>query len=349
MTTKQESQTTQQHPPEKRSQTETRTPRLRGTSSTRKGFFARGIALLSLVGVVLVVIVTLVLMSWRTINPGYVGIVFDKATHTIQESPLSPGWAFINPLTQSIQEYPVTIQTYSMLYQGPQGDDSIKVQGSEGQQVNLDVVIQYRLKQKETTELFQDWGGEDITVVEERVVRQYTRSKVPGIAAQYSWEEIISEKRSEIIDEIRDALEEEFALRHLELISFGIREVHLPGSLQKALNNKIQAQQEAEQQRYQLDQARVKAEQVEVEAQGEANAVRVRAEAEAEANKILGRSLSPELITYMQLKQWDGKLPVFQGGGSMPFIDATSLLGQDINSSADGESSDNDDEDDDEE
>lgn len=324
--------TAKQEAHEKRGEAAARAPRLRGAPTTRKGFVARGVALFSVLGVVLVVVVTLVLMAWRTIEPGYVGIVFDKATHTIREEPLNPGWAFINPFTQSIQKYPVTIQTYSMLYQGPQGDDSVKVQGSEGQQVNLDVVIQYRLKQQETAELFRDWGGADIAVVEERVVRQYTRSKVPGIAAQYSWEEIISDRRSEIIEEIREALREEFALRHLELISFGIREVHLPGSLQKALNNKIQAQQEAEQQRYQLDQARVKAEQDEVEAQGEANAVRVRAQAEAEANKILGSSLTPELITYMQLKQWDGRLPVFQGGGAMPFIDATSLLREEIGS-----------------
>lgn len=276
--------------------------------------------------VVLVGILTLLFFSWRTIQPGNVGIVFNKSTHNIQETPLEPGWAFINPLTQYIQEYPVTIQTYSMVYQSPQGDDSIKVQSKEGQQVNLDVVIQYRVNREEVTNLYLDWGGAGITVVEERIVRQYTRSQVPAIAAQYNWEEITSGKRGEISDSIRDALHEEFSRRHLELISFGIREVHLPTSLQKALNNKIEAQQAAEQQRYQLDQAKVKAEQVEVEAEGEAQATRLRAEAEAEANKILRQSLSPELIQYQQLKQWDGRMPVFQGASPMPFIDTTSVF-----------------------
>lgn len=284
------------------------------------------VSILSVVVIVGVSLLALLLLSWRTIPPGSIGIIFDKSSHTINTTPLLPGWAFINPFTQSIQEYPVTIQTYSMVYQGSTGDDSIKVQSKEGQQVNLDVVIQYRIHSEEVAAIYTDWGGANMSVVEDRVVRQYTRSQVPAIAAQYNWEEITSGKRLEISNQITSALNEEFSRRHLELISFGIREVHLPASLQKALNNKIQAQQEAEQQKYQLDQAKVKAEQAEVEAEGEANALRVRAQAEAEANEVLAQSLTADLIRYQQIKQWDGRMPIFQGSSAMPFIDATTIV-----------------------
>jgi regulator of protease activity HflC (stomatin/prohibitin superfamily) len=293
---------------------------------TRRSKVATLVSVFSVVAVVVVLLLALVAFSWRTIQPGNVGIIFDKSNHTINDTPLEPGWAFINPFTQYVQEYPVTIQTYSMVYEGPQGDDSIKVQSKEGQQLNLDVVIQYRVKRDHVTSLYLDWGGANLSVVEDRIVRQYTRSQVPAIAAQYNWEEITSGQRLEMSNLIRDSLQTEFSRRHLELISFGIREVHLPGSLQKALNNKIQAQQEAEQQKYQLDQTRVKAEQSQVEAEAEANAMRVRAEAEAQSNEILARSLTPDLIRYQQLKQWDGRLPVFQGGGVTPLIDATSIV-----------------------
>lgn len=284
------------------------------------------VSTLSIVAVVVVLVGAFLALAWQTIQPGNVGIVFDKSNHTINKIPLEPGWSFINPFTQYIQEYPVTIQTYSMVYRGGEGDDSIKVQSKEGQQVNLDVVIQYRVRRDEVAQIYEDWGGADIGVVEERIVRQYTRSQVPAIAAQYGWEEITSGKRLEVSNQIRAALQDEFSRRHLELISFGIREVHLPAPLQKALNNKIQAQQEAEQQKYQLDQARVKAEQVQVEADGEAKAVLIRAEAEANANKVLAVSLTPDLLRYQQYKRWDGRLPVFQGTSAMPFIDATGVV-----------------------
>ena len=49
-------------------------------------------------------------------------------------------------------------------------------------------------------------------------------------------------------------------------------------------------------------------------------------QAQAEANRVLAQSLTPDLIRYQQLQRWDGKLPVFTGGGATPLIDATSII-----------------------
>ena len=223
-------------------------------------FAGAALVILTLAIVVTLGLLILVFSAWRSVNPGYVGVVFDKVNHRVTTGVLEPGWAIINPFTQSIQEYPVTIQNYAMVQKGAEGtvsgDDSVKVQSSEGQQLNLDVVIQYQVKKEEAATLYQDWGGAPIEIVEDRVVRQYTRSMVPVVAAKYGWEEITASRRGDIAHEIATGLTEEFSRRHLNLVSFGIREVHLPQPLQDALNNKIQAQQQAEQQRYQLEQAK---------------------------------------------------------------------------------------------
>lgn len=296
---------------------------------------------LVIAALVAIALLGLTVSAWRSIQPGYVGIVFDKANHNVTAGALEPGWAFINPFTQAIQEYPVTIQTYSMVQKSTEGqttgDDSIKVQSNEGQQINLDVVIQYQVIKEEAGLLYQDWGGKDIDFVQDQVVRQYTRSQVPVAASKYGWEEITSSKRDTINGEISQALDSEFKRRHMRLISFAVREVHLPQSLQTALDQKIQAQQQAEQQKYQLAQAQVKAQQdvavatgqanaLKAQAEGEAQATLTRAKAQAEANKELAESLTPELIRYQQLQRWDGKLPVFTGGGATPLIDATSII-----------------------
>lgn len=293
-----------------------------------------------LVGIVGIFLLGLTFSAWRNIRPGYVGIVFDKANHNVTTGALDPGWAFINPFTQAIQEYPVTIQTYQMVQKGSEGqvrgDDSIKVQSNEGQQINLDVVIQYQVEKAKANQLYIDWGGAPIEVVEDGVVRQYTRSQVPVVAAQFGWEEITSTKRGEVVTQITEKLRGEFDKRHLSLVSFGIREVHLPQSLQEALNQKIQAQQAAEQQKYQLAQAQVKAQQDVAQATGQANAVKAQAEgdaqatltkarAQAEANDLLSKSITPQLIQYEQLQRWDGKLPLFTGGGGTPLIDVSRL------------------------
>jgi regulator of protease activity HflC (stomatin/prohibitin superfamily) len=302
----------------------------------------RRIVTLLLVAIVAIFLLGLTFTSWRSIRPGYVGIVFDKANHNVTTGALDPGWAFINPFTQAIQEYPVTIQTYQMVAKSSEGqtrgDDSIKIQSNEGQQINLDVVIQYQVEKPKASQLYVDWGGAPIEVVEDGVVRQYTRSLVPVVAAKYTWEEITSTKRGDVVKEITEVIRREFDRRHLNLVSFGIREVHLPQSLQDALNQKIQAQQAAEQQKYQLAQAQVKAEQDVAQATGLANAAKARAEgeaqatltnarAQAEANDLLARSVTPALIQYQQIQRWDGKLPMFSGAGGTPLIDVSRLTG----------------------
>lgn len=296
------------------------------------------------VGIIIVIFVAfigLTLLSWRNVRPGYVGIVFDRATHQVTTGALEPGWAFINPFTQSIQEYPITIQTYAMVQKSGEGstieDDSINVQSSEGQQLSLDVFVQYRVKKQEAAALYEDWGGADIEVIEDRVVRQYSRSQVRDIASQYGWQDITSGRRVEISQKVEQSLQEEFDPLHLELVAFGVRGIHLPESLQRALDRKIEAQQQAEQQQYQLDQARIKAEQDRVEAkgraealraeaEGDADAIRIRAEAQSEANRILAQHLTPDLIRYFQIERWDGRLPVFSGSEATPLIDMTRVV-----------------------
>ena len=197
-------------------------------------------------------------------------------------------------------------------------------------------MIQYQVKKQESADLYKDWGGAGIEAVEDGIVRQYTRSQVPVIAAKFTWEEIASSKRGLITQEISDKLKEEMVARHLTLVSFGIREVHLPSSLQSALDQKIQAQQAAEQQSYQLKQAQVKAEQDVAEATGRANALKAQAEGEAgailtrakaqrEANSMLSQTLTQELIRSQQIQKWDGKLPIVTGS-TAPFMDINGLI-----------------------
>ncbi len=110
----------------------------RATSSGSPRTIAR-LGTLVVIALIAIVLLGLTISAWRSIAPGYVGIVFDKATHTVTPGAQEPGWAFINPFSQAIQQYPITIQTYSMVAKSSEGqtsgDDSIKVQSNEGQQI----------------------------------------------------------------------------------------------------------------------------------------------------------------------------------------------------------------------
>jgi regulator of protease activity HflC (stomatin/prohibitin superfamily) len=282
----------------------------------------------------------LVFAAWRTIEPGYVGIVFDKASRKVTNT-LDPGWVFINPFTQSITKYPVGVQTLVMVLENQEGrvagDDSVKVGSREGQTMNADVSVQYSVSRDNAAQLYQTWAGAPIERIEDNLVRQVTRSALNDIASQYGWEDIYGEKRIEYTQKVSAQLQQRFGEKFVKFESLNLRGWHLPENLQRALEQKIAAQQAAEQQKFQLEQATIKAQQDKVAAEGEANALRaraqgeadatkIRAEAQAEANQQLASSLTPALIEYEQLQRWDGKLPVFSGGGATPLIDATSII-----------------------
>lgn len=295
---------------------------------------------LGIAALIALVVLSLIFASWRTIEPGYVGIVFDKASRRVTGTQ-EPGWVFVNPFTQSITKYPIGVQTLIMVQADKEGqtsgDDSVKVGTREGQTMNADVSVQYSVERSQAANLYQTWAGAPIEVIRDNLVRQVTRSALNDIASQYGWEEIYGAKRIEYTQKVSAELEKRFASKNVKFESLNLRGWFLPEALQKALESKISAQQQAQQQQFQLDQARIKAQQDQVAAEGQANALReqaegeadatkIRAAAQAEANKQLAQSLTPALIEYQQLQRWDGKLPVFNGGGATPLIDATSII-----------------------
>jgi regulator of protease activity HflC (stomatin/prohibitin superfamily) len=153
----------------------------RPSSRSIVGLFTLGIAAL-----IALIALGLVFAAWRTIEPGYVGIVFDKASRKVTNT-LDPGWVFINPFTQSITRYPVGVQTLVMVRQDQegqtQGDDSVKVGSREGQTMNADVSVQYSVSREEAAQLYQTWAGAPIERIEENFVRQITRSVLNDIAS----------------------------------------------------------------------------------------------------------------------------------------------------------------------
>ncbi|GAA5527160.1 prohibitin family protein [Herpetosiphon gulosus] len=262
--------------------------------------------------------------SWRTIAPGSVGIAFNRANNTITAYQ-EPGWVLVNPFTTTVYDYPATLQTYVMVQkadEGPvYGDDSIKVQSRESQQLNLDVAIQYRVNTAGISDLYTDWGGQSIGAIEEQVVRQQSRSALTMVASTYSWEELSGEKRADVADQVEAHLTRVFAQRHLILEDFVIREVHVPEHLKTALDNKIERQQAVEQQQYAFERAQIQAEQQGIEAEGQANvnrataqgdsdALMIRAQSQAKANQILSSSLTEALLKYQLIERWDGQVPL---------------------------------------
>ena len=91
----------------------------------------------------------------------------------------------------------------------------------------------------------------------------------------------------------------------------------------KEFNNAIEAANAARQavveEEHKLRSAQIQAQQRVAVAKAEAEVTLTRAEAEASANKTIHTTLTPEVLEYLALLKWDGKLPQ-STNGSVPFL-----------------------------
>lgn len=87
----------------------------------------------------------------------------------------------------------------------------------------------------------------------------------------------------------------------------------------------MEAQQQAERKKIA---AEAEANVQKINADAEAYAIRAQAEAQAEANRQIAQSLTPELIEYTQVSNWDGKLPTYMAGGDSTTLPVLNLSAQ---------------------
>ncbi len=263
------------------------------------------------IGAILVLVV--IFGSWVNIPPGTVGVLFDKMRGGVRSRTLGEGWRFKIPIIQWVQEYPVALRTYT---DTGDGSGMISLPTEEGQHILQQLSVVYNVKPDQASHVFDEFQGADIDTIEHTFVHQTIQAEASNITGVYSLMDIYGPKKLEIQTKIEAALRNK-----LESWGFNVDRVNLgsakfPESIETSLQQKIQAQQDAEKARFKLSQAEI-----------DAKARIAQAEGEAKANQLVRQQITPELIRLRSLEvqakavdKWSGKLPDVLTGGSIPFI-----------------------------
>ena len=69
-----------------------------------------------------------------------------------------------------------------------------------------------------------------------------------------------------------------------------------------------------------VKEAEAKAQIAIAKARGEAEAMKIQADAEAYYNRTVAASLNELLVRQYAIEKWNGELPTYNGGGSVPFV-----------------------------
>jgi regulator of protease activity HflC (stomatin/prohibitin superfamily) len=257
----------------------------------------------------------LVTSSVRQVDAGYVGVktLFGK----VQKETLSSGLHFINPL-MDVTFIDIKTQNYTMSGVHDEGlksgDDAIKVLTADGLEVTIDLSVLYRVNPSETPKLITDIGVN----FEDKIVRPITRTRIRDNSVYYDAISLYSTKRDEFQARIFKTIETDFKQRGLVLENLLVRNITLPASVKSTIEQKINAEQEAQKMQFVLQKEKQEAERKRVEAQGI-----------SDYQRIINESLSDKQLQYEQIqamkelaKSANSKIIVMPSKGAQLILDA---------------------------
>jgi len=246
------------------------------------------------------------------INAGQIGVksLFGK----VQNDVLSSGLHFINPFVD-VERLDIKTQNYTMSGVHDEGtktgDDAIRVLTSDGLEVTIDLTVLYKLLPSEAPRLVRETGV-DYT---DKIVRPLTRTKIRDNSVYYEAVSLYSNKRDEFQQRIFKSIEEDFKKRGLILEQLLVRNITLPQSVKETIEQKINAEQDAQKMQFVLLKEKQEAERKRVEAQGI-----------ADYQRIINTGLTDQQLQYEQIKAYlelakspNSKM-IIMGKGNAPVI-----------------------------
>src|SRR5262249_13205363 len=154
-------------------------------------------------------------------------------------------------------------------------------------------------------DVFRSFRGADIADIEQTFIRRTIITVAQNAAGQMSLTDLISYQRVALQSRIQDDHEHEMQKMGFIVDKVNLGASHLPDIIEKQLQQKMAAQQQAQQADYELQRQQTLAKAKVAEAEGEAQATLVKAKAQAEANKLLQESLTTLLIQNKAIDRWN--------------------------------------------
>lgn len=285
------------------------------------------VKVVTLVGTVVLTIFLLVAgcSSYTVIKPGNAGVLFNRWTGNLTSVPQGMVWK--TPFVTDVQSYPTALRTYTMVLRSGEGngpgkseDDSIDLPTKEGQHIKQDLSVTYNTDQDRAAAVFKSFRGQDIEEIENTFIRRTIITVAQNASGQMSLSEVISSKRNDLTKTIEENLGSELKKMGFALDKVNLGASHLPPSLEAQMQQKMAAQQQAQQAEYELQKNQTMAKAEVAKAEGEAQSEVVRAKAAAEANRLQQTTLTPFLLQQQAISKWNGEFPQYMLGGAVPFI-----------------------------
>ena len=195
----------------------------------------------------------LLVTSCMTIKQGEVGV--KRKFGKFANKGFTEGLKVYNPLTTRIIK--VSTQTENL-------EVALSIPSKEGLNILSEVSILYNLKVSEVPDILREIG----TDYEENVILPVFRSAVADVSANYFAKDMHTGQRSFIENAIKDRMMSYLEVKGIIVEAVLLKSIKLPASLSKAIEEKLEAEQQAQRMEFVLQQTEREAQQKRLEAEG---------------------------------------------------------------------------------
>jgi len=259
------------------------------------------------VGIVIVVLTVLLFScSMTTVDTGHRGVKI-RFGEVIGEG-LPEGLYFVNPLTTDIKNVDTRVLSWNA---------STQAYTRDVQQATMQFVLNYRLDPTKAHIVFQQVGSDWASKLVGQVVFEEMKREV----GQHEAVDLISQ-RDQAARTIEKNITGLLARRNVIVTGFQLTNIDYTTEFEHAVEAKVSAQQNAIEEQNRTVQVREKANQQIETAKGNAESTILNAKAEAESIEIRARALerNAKLVEWEAVQKWNGTLPQYMMGSSVPFI-----------------------------
>jgi prohibitin 1 len=228
---------------------------------------------------VIATVSSLLLGSCTVIRQGEVGV--KRTLGKIKTTPLMEGARGYNPFITTIIKMPTRTMNIEV---------RLPLPSKEGLTVQSDVSILYRMDGVSAPKIIENLGQN----YEQVVILPVFRSAVADVSSQYFAKDMHTGQRAVIEKSIKDLMASQLKPRGFEIESVLLKSIVLPAGLTKAIEEKLEAEQDAQRMQFVLEK----------ESQ-EAKRRRIEAEGVRDAQKIVAESLTPLLIRFKTVEAFN--------------------------------------------
>jgi regulator of protease activity HflC (stomatin/prohibitin superfamily) len=245
------------------------------------------------IGVVSLIVVVVLLMSWQDVNPGEEGFIYRPYGGGVdKEVTYNEGTIFIAPWNEMI--------TYNTRQQSK--NYTSEVMDINGTDINVKVAVNYAATGGKTAELHLKHGPEYISFIDDKA-----KGAIKDVIGRYTYEQVYSSKREALEGEIESILQKDFKGNFITLHYVEIADVNLPPNIAQEITNKetqkqrnLTAKEKQKEQEY-LANARIE------KARGDSSLiVSAKFKAEAIALEATQIAKNPQYIELKKWEKWDG-------------------------------------------